>query len=243
MHNEAFVARLSWHKGCGLILLGGSEEEEEEEEEEERRWRGWVWKVTVEVVVVAVVVVVVNTAPSLAPSPRRKISIFRPNPQQQVETSPLRIDCPHRVPATTPPAQPSTTHPPTMSTPRRLPLRHARRLITDPPPTPSTDPTLLPLLPGYEQLLSFYAPSLTAGAYTATAQQTVTAPVRSGQTAPDPPLTLTTTQGFSITAPRFALPTGAVHSLYPPQGQGDYVETLPHMVFNDAHLPWEREAT
>ncbi|KAH8148309.1 uncharacterized protein LAJ45_07762 [Morchella importuna] len=55
MHNEAFVARLSWHKGCGLILLGGSEEEEEEEEE--RRWKGWVWKVTVEVVVVAVVVV------------------------------------------------------------------------------------------------------------------------------------------------------------------------------------------
>ncbi|KAI5836922.1 hypothetical protein DFP73DRAFT_620666, partial [Morchella snyderi] len=121
--------------------------------------------------------------------------------------------------------------------PLRLPLRHARRLITDPTPSPGTDPTLLPLLPGEEQLLSFYAPSLTAGAYTATAVQTVTAPTA------DAPLTLTTTQGFSVTASRFALPTGAVHSVYPPQGHGDHVETLPHMVFNDAHLPWEREAT
>jgi hypothetical protein len=40
---------------------------------------------------------------------------------------------------------------------------------------------------------------------------------------------------------RFSLPPGVVHQTYPPQGHGDHSEVLPHIVFNDAHFPWERD--
>jgi len=51
------------------------------------------------------------------------------------------------------------------------------------------------------------------------------------------------TQAFNVNAPRFTLPPGIVHSTYPPQGLGDHNNVLPHMVFNDPHLPWEQEGS
>jgi hypothetical protein len=52
---------------------------------------------------------------------------------------------------------------------------------------------------------------------------------------------LTSQQNFEVFGLRFSLPPGAVHQTYPPQGHGDHSEVLPHIVFNDAHLPWERD--
>ncbi len=50
-------------------------------------------------------------------------------------------------------------------------------------------------------------------------------------------------QKFNVNAPRFTLPPGIVHSTYPPQGLGDHNNVLPHIVFNDPHLPWEQEGS
>ncbi|KAK6215472.1 hypothetical protein QIS74_08491 [Colletotrichum tabaci] len=51
------------------------------------------------------------------------------------------------------------------------------------------------------------------------------------------------TQDFNVIAPRFSLPPGVVDSVDPPPGASAPVTVLPHIVFNDAHLPWEQEAT
>jgi hypothetical protein len=61
----------------------------------------------------------------------------------------------------------------------------------------------------------------------------------------DPPgtRTLTSTQKFNVNAPRFSLPPGVVHQTYPPQGLGDHYNVLPHIIFEDPHLPWERDAS
>ncbi|WQF88012.1 hypothetical protein CDEST_13026 [Colletotrichum destructivum] len=51
------------------------------------------------------------------------------------------------------------------------------------------------------------------------------------------------TQDFNVIAPRFSLPPGVIDSVDPPHGASAPVTVLPHVVFNDAHLPWEQEAT
>ncbi|KAJ8130867.1 hypothetical protein O1611_g2760 [Lasiodiplodia mahajangana] len=50
-------------------------------------------------------------------------------------------------------------------------------------------------------------------------------------------------QQFTIETPQFTLPEGSVHSVYPAQGMAVGAPTLPHIVVNDPHLPWERQAT
>lgn len=121
--------------------------------------------------------------------------------------------------------------------PRHLVLRNARRIydehkrlqdpsLGDPPPT---------LGPGEEQLYSFYIPGLEAGPQTITVTQNIDA---AGQKK-----SITDTHQFTVVAPRFTLPDGSIHSTYPTQGHADSVETLPHVVLNDPHLPWERLAT
>ncbi|TIC90921.1 hypothetical protein CH35J_011080 [Colletotrichum higginsianum] len=50
-------------------------------------------------------------------------------------------------------------------------------------------------------------------------------------------------QDFKLIAPRFSLPPGVVDSVDPPPGASAPVAVLPHIVSNDAHLPWEQEAT
>lgn len=53
----------------------------------------------------------------------------------------------------------------------------------------------------------------------------------------------TSTQLFNVNAPRFTLPPSIIHQTYPPQGFGDHNNVLPHIVFEDPHLPWEQEAS
>ncbi|RDW58743.1 hypothetical protein BP6252_13219 [Coleophoma cylindrospora] len=47
-------------------------------------------------------------------------------------------------------------------------------------------------------------------------------------------------QELSVKTPRYKLPDDAMESFYPPSGGGAPVETLPHIVFKDPYLAWER---
>jgi hypothetical protein len=49
-------------------------------------------------------------------------------------------------------------------------------------------------------------------------------------------------QSFNVVAPQFAIDPKLINSYYPPDGHQDEARVLPHMVFNDPHLPWERDA-
>lgn len=100
----------------------------------------------------------------------------------------------------------------------------------------SSDPP--PLDPGFEELNSFYKPGLTAGPHTITVSQNIAAPA--GATGPDNTLVLSSTQKFNVVAPRYSLPSGEIHSVYPPQGHADHLDILPHVVVTDPLLPWER---
>ncbi|CAO2658404.1 Nn.00g061270.m01.CDS01 [Neocucurbitaria sp. VM-36] len=128
------------------------------------------------------------------------------------------------------------------ASPRHLALRNARKAAA--PEQDSNAPA--PLAPGEQQLFSFYKPSLAAGEYTINVSQDVQSPaqppnrshgqINAQALKPQP----STSQSFRVSAPQFALPDNAVQSSYPPDGYGAPVETLPHLVLNDPHLPWER---
>ncbi|KAJ5725995.1 uncharacterized protein N7483_007352 [Penicillium malachiteum] len=45
---------------------------------------------------------------------------------------------------------------------------------------------------------------------------------------------------FIVDAPRFTLPAESIHSVYPAEGVSEQPRVLPHIVFNDPQLPWER---
>ncbi|KAF8253306.1 hypothetical protein K440DRAFT_657294 [Wilcoxina mikolae CBS 423.85] len=94
-----------------------------------------------------------------------------------------------------------------------------------------------PLAPGQMQLFSFWTPSLHAGSYTITATHTVHV---SKDTKEDPIQVLK--QDFKVIAPQFTIDPKDIHSTYPPQGHADKPDILPHIVFSDPHLPWERVA-
>jgi len=49
-------------------------------------------------------------------------------------------------------------------------------------------------------------------------------------------------QIFAVMAPQFSLDPKLVDSYYPPDGHQDEANILPHICFNDPHLPWERDA-
>lgn len=129
-----------------------------------------------------------------------------------------------------------------MSDCRRLPLQHARRLLS---PKPLSDTTLLP---GEAQLNSYRLPSLEGGLHSLTITQSIscsTAPSPTPSIPPseDTPITRSTIQQFTVVAPQFSLPAGTVDSVYPPPGHGAEAKVLPHVVFNDPYLPWERRAS
>ncbi|KAF5647993.1 hypothetical protein F52700_1207 [Fusarium sp. NRRL 52700] len=90
------------------------------------------------------------------------------------------------------------------------------------------------LAPDEQRFYSVYGPSLTAGQRTITATQDVVDP--EGNT-----FTLSNSQTFKVVAPRFNLPPSDVHSFYPPSGGTVSLNMLPHIVFKDPHLPWERQ--
>jgi hypothetical protein len=95
------------------------------------------------------------------------------------------------------------------------------------------------------KLYSFYKPSLVAGSYTIKVNQDVTIPL--GLDAGTHALPASDSgnlleQPFEVIAPQYKISSADIHSTYPPQGHADQPNVLPHIVFSDAHLPWERHA-
>jgi hypothetical protein len=82
-----------------------------------------------------------------------------------------------------------------------------------------------------------YRPALEAGLHTISVGQHITPPAEDTKSKP---LNLTSSKNFDVIAPRFWLPPTDIHSVYPPQGHADGYRVLPHVVFSDEHLPWER---
>lgn len=98
------------------------------------------------------------------------------------------------------------------------------------------------LQPGEMQLYSYYIPSLKAGlTYEIHANQSVTVSPNEQHTFGTDDAS-TPLQSFSVYAPRTALEQGDIHSVYPPPGHPVSGRILPHVVFTDPHLPWERFA-
>jgi hypothetical protein len=118
------------------------------------------------------------------------------------------------------------------------------------------------------KLYSYFKPSLEAGTYSIYAEQNITIndqenkpkltenghpqTVRVWNRKVDPPPAHTTPSGttkrpplpepqvFEVVAPQFNLEPKLINSYYPPDGHADEARILPHIVFNDPHLPWER---
>ncbi|KAM7183887.1 hypothetical protein V8F20_012448 [Naviculisporaceae sp. PSN 640] len=113
---------------------------------------------------------------------------------------------------------------------RTPPPRRAGDVKEDPEPTD--------LKTGYELLHSYYSPGLPANS-----EQPVNIINIKQIIEPDSatPLKLESNQEFVVIAPQFSLPAGDIHSVYPPPGSSASAAILPHVVFNNPHLPWERE--
>ncbi|RSM02303.1 hypothetical protein CDV31_010952 [Fusarium ambrosium] len=107
-------------------------------------------------------------------------------------------------------------------------------------PTDGNDESgLKPLKDGHQKLYSYFPPRLDGGKQTITTTQEIFAEGATddqGRKLEDK----TTTKTFLVQAPQFSLPDGCVHSVNPAPGGLAAAETLPHIVFNDPHLPWER---
>ncbi|CAL1698578.1 unnamed protein product [Somion occarium] len=92
----------------------------------------------------------------------------------------------------------------------------------------------LPTLgPGQMQLYSFYTPGLATGLYDIDTVQQIDA---SGQKK-----AISVSQSFLVTAPRFSIDASLIHSTFPLSGVTAHPNILPHIVFNDPHLPWQTE--
>ena len=83
--------------------------------------------------------------------------------------------------------------------------------------------------------LQFYdnaRPSLAAGSYTIVVEHAVTGV---GATLPD------IRQELVVEGPRFTIDPADIHAVFPPpNANGPFGETLPHVVMNKRTLPWER---
>lgn len=95
------------------------------------------------------------------------------------------------------------------------------------------------LAPGYMYLHGVWKPSLQAGTYTITAEQTVKIKQNEGgksirnYISTDPEKKVQP-QIFTVVAPQFSLPADTIHSYYPADGQQDEGRVLPHVVLGDA---------
>jgi hypothetical protein len=134
-----------------------------------------------------------------------------------------------------------------LTSPRHLVKARLAQINTSQDPQPPTDlparEIISPPAPGDVVLYSFYEPSLKAGAYTINISQRVHLP--NDPTDVDKHLLVDGTntvlqQPFEVVAPQFAIDPKDIHSTYPPQGHADQPNVLPHIIFNDPHLPWER---
>lgn len=85
------------------------------------------------------------------------------------------------------------------------------------------------------QFYDNYVPTLAAGDYRIAVGHTL-AGVSTGA--------LGAAQNLVVSAPQFAMDSTMVLNQYPPAGStGQYAQVLPHIVLNDALLPWERAMT
>ena len=132
--------------------------------------------------------------------------------------------------------------------PRSLALRNeskilSRNAVTANSSATSSDPSDPPLAgPGDMQLINYYKPALEGGIYTINIGQRIDLPsgaTNNINTAPDNP----GPQRFKVVAPRFKIDVNEIHSTYPPQGHADQPMILPHCVFMDPHLPFERSVS
>ncbi|KAH8901389.1 hypothetical protein GQ53DRAFT_814848 [Thozetella sp. PMI_491] len=111
------------------------------------------------------------------------------------------------------------------------------------------------LQPGHMRLYSYYSPSLSAGLYGIEVRQTVTAiagddlpekaqtlPIMNQTVAKPGTTPVIVPQEFNVVAPQFSLDSKLINTYYPPDGHQDEGRVLPHIVFNDPHVPWFREA-
>ena len=115
------------------------------------------------------------------------------------------------------------------------------------------------LPPNRMQLFSYYRPGLKAGHYTIEAEQTIDSKsyenghwgrahmrvVNQQKVLPEtnPPRWIDADlQEFEVMAPQFSLEPSMINSHYPPDGHQDEGRILPHIVLNDPHFPWERDA-
>ncbi|KAK7413167.1 hypothetical protein QQX98_007946 [Neonectria punicea] len=97
---------------------------------------------------------------------------------------------------------------------------------------------LEPLDDGHQKLYSYFPPRLDGGQHTIEVKQTIVASdatEQQGQLKPKE-----TKKPFLVRAPQFSLPDDCVLSVNPAPGGVAAAETLPHVVFKDPHLPWER---
>jgi hypothetical protein len=117
-----------------------------------------------------------------------------------------------------------------------------------------TDPDMAG--PGKMQLFTYYKPSLVGGTYWIDTCQSISAinaeslkeekksvfnHRKRPETAPDDlEFHKRLPQPFEVVAPQFSIPLDAITTHYPPDGHQDEGRVLPHIVFNDPHLPWER---
>ncbi|OCL06353.1 hypothetical protein AOQ84DRAFT_321546, partial [Glonium stellatum] len=118
--------------------------------------------------------------------------------------------------------------------PRDLVLRHGKN--TAKPVAPKDIQAKPDIGHGNQQLNSFYRPCLTAGSYSIDVRQDI-AKKTDGT---DPLDSKTSRKKFTVIAPQYFLPPGSINSVYPPNGHAAPHVTLPHVVLNDAQLPWER---
>lgn len=84
------------------------------------------------------------------------------------------------------------------------------------------------------ELHSYHSPALEAGKYEIIVKQNISAP---GTTNPVP---WHSQKPFFVVGPRFSIPAADVNSTYPPEDGSEEPRVLPHVVFNNAHLLWER---
>ena len=96
------------------------------------------------------------------------------------------------------------------------------------------DSDLPPLDPGEMQLYSYFTPGILAGSYKIVAEQAISTGGQHNTIKAD-------TQSFLVDPPRFSIDPALIHSTFPLQGVAAQANILPHVVLNDAHLPWQIE--
>ncbi|KAH8654009.1 hypothetical protein BGZ60DRAFT_435848 [Tricladium varicosporioides] len=113
---------------------------------------------------------------------------------------------------------------------------------------------------GHMRLYSYFKPGLKAGLYGVESKQYIkashdnlddtlsvwnyrgTGPKNTPIDLKLNPATPVIRQEFSVQAPQFNLDPKLINTFYPPAGHQDEGRILPHIVFNDPHVPWLREA-